>query len=416
MRAWLTDADLALRNVLRHRRRSAMAAGAVAFGVIAVILANSFIAWVMWAMRETTIRSQYGHVQVSRQGYGDFGAAEPSKFLIDEAAPLRKELRSVPYVRVVAPRMSFSGLLSRGDATVSFIGEGVDPREEEALASSLRLPRAAINIVEGQNLSADAPMGFVLGEGLAESIGARVGDNVVLLADTPGGGVNGVEGKVRGIFSTISKAFDDAALRLDRSAAQALLRSTGDHRLIVLIDRTENTGRAVDDLRRRFAASGFEFTPWTELADFYNKTAALFAKQTSFVEAVIAVIIVLSITNTMTMSVLERTGEIGTAMAVGVPRSRVLRQFVLEGVTLGVAGGALGVLLGVLLARGISAIGIPMPPPPGQSWGYRAEMLVTAPALIQAFALALVTTLAASVYPAFRASRQVIVDALRTHR
>lgn len=416
MSAWLTDISLALRNVLRHRRRSAMACGAVAFGVIAVILANSFIEWVMWAMRETTIRSQYGHVQVSREGYAERGTAEPLAFLIEPGAPVREQLRALPYVRVVAPRISFSGLLSHGEATVSFMGEGVDPVQEAAIQSSLKLPRAAINIASGEDLSADEPMGLVLGEGLAANIGARVGDKVVLLASTAGGGVNGIEGRVRGVFSTISKAYDDAALRLNRVAAHELLRVAGDHRLVVLIERTERTEEAAADLRSRFAGRGLELTPWHELADFYNKTAELFGKQTAFVQIVIALIIVLSITNTMMMSVFERTNEIGTAMALGMPRARILRQFLLEGATLGAVGGALGVAGGVLLARGISAVGIPMPPPPGQSWGYLGEMLVTTPTLVQAFALAIVTTLLASAYPAFKASRQAIVDALRTNR
>ena len=410
------DARLALRNVLRHRRRSAMAMGAVAFGVAAIILAGSFIEWVLWAMRETTIRSQLGHVQVARAGYAEAGAAEPMRFLLDDAAAVRKALLGLPYVKVVAPRVAFSGLLGRGEATVSFLGEGVDPEAEAAMQLSLRLPRAAINIVAGEDLSSAEPTGLVLGEGLAQSLGAVVGDQVVLLVTTPGGSLNGVEGRVRGLFSTISKAYDDSALRLTRTAAHELLRTQGDHRLVVLIERTADTRRVLADLQARFAGRGLEFTAWHERADFYNKTAELFGRQAGFVQAVIALIIVLSITNTLMMSVFERTGEIGTAMALGVPRARILRQFLLEGVLLGVAGGLLGLAAGALLAQAISAVGIPMPPPPGQSWGYRGEMLLTVPTLLGAFALALATALAASVYPAIKASRQPIVDALRAHR
>lgn len=416
MAALLGDASLALRNLLRHRRRSALAAAAVAFGVVALVLASSFVAWVMWAMRETTIRSQYGHIQVSRQGYVDSGTAEPFRFLIEERSSVRQDLQSVPYVRIVAPRVSFSGLLSHGESTVSFLGEGVDPIQEALIQSSLRLPRRAIHIVRGQDLSADDPLGFVLGEGLAGSVGVDVGDKVVLLANTASGAISGIEGRVRGLFSTISKAFDDSAIRLNRSAAHSLLRTAGDHRLVILLDRTERTARATADLERRFKEASLEFKPWYELADFYNKTVELFARQTAFVRLIIGLILVLSIGNTMMMSVFERVGEIGTAMALGVRRRRILLQFVAEGAILGAAGGFAGLVLGSLLAQLISALGIPMPPPPGQSWGYRGEMLVTGESLLIAFLLALGTALIASLYPAWRASRLQIVDALRVNR
>ena len=76
----------------------------------------------------------------------------------------------------------------------------------------------------------------------------------------------------------------------------------------------------------------------------------------------------------------------------------------------------MGVTAGCLLAMLISAIGIPMPPPPGMSEGYNGEIMLTAQLLVEAFLLALATTLLASVYPAWKASRMQIVDALRHQR
>ena len=73
-------------------------------------------------------------------------------------------------------------------------------------------------------------------------------------------------------------------------------------------------------------------------------------------------------------------------------------------------------LVGWLLAALISWIGIPMPPPPGMSEGYAGEIILTPGLTVQAFLLALATTLLASIYPAWRASRMEIVDALRHQR
>jgi len=148
----------------------------------------------------------------------------------------------------------------------------------------------------------------------------------------------------------------------------------------------------------------------------YNKTARLFTRQTSVLYLIVALLIVLSISNTMIMGVLDRTGEIGTLMALGFRRARVLRLFVLEGGILGIVGGLLGTLLGVGAAQVISAIGIPMPPPPGSDSGFTAQILVDTPLVAKGIVLAVSTTLLASLYPAWRASRLVIVDALRHNR
>jgi len=86
---------------------------------------------------------------------------------------------------------------------------------------------------------------------------------------------------------------------------------------------------------------------------------------------------------------------------------------VLEGLLLGLAG-ALAVLgLGLLLAAGLSHVGIPMAPPPGRTDSYSAQILVTTPLALAAFALAVASTVLASIYPALKASRLPIVDALR---
>jgi putative ABC transport system permease protein len=401
--------SLALRNVVRHRRRSFIAVLSICIGITSLLLAGGFIEWNLRFGRESTIHSQLGHIRLFKNGYLDAGQADPSAFLF----PLEDEdvsrLLAVPGVKVVAPRLSFNGLVSHGEATVSFIGEGVAPLQEKEISRS-------VTITDGVDMRADDAKGIVVGQGLAANLGVVPGDVVVLMVNTVDGRVNAAEVRVIGLFATVTKAYDDSALRVPISLAHKLLRASGAHSYAVLLEETEQTSGVVKRFEEIFKGSGLMVVPWSDLADFYNKTAELFGKQVDVVRLIIALIIMLSIANSLMMSVMERTSEIGTMMALGQTRQGVLSLFLMEGAFLGVFGGMSGIFLGWLSGMGISAIGIPMPAPPGMAFGYTAEISVTWWMVVQSFVMAVLTSLVASFYPAWKASRMQIVDALRHSR
>ncbi|MEP6656014.1 MAG: FtsX-like permease family protein [Betaproteobacteria bacterium] len=405
----LTDLLLAAKNVMRHRRRSAFALAAIGFGVAALMLASGFIAWNFQYYREAMIASQLGHLRVHRAGYTENGVADPYAYLLSDNTPAMAAIASLRGVRMLSARLSLAGLASHGEATLPFIAEGVNPATETQLTRSLTM-------TAGEALSADDGAGVILGQGLAGNLGVRVGDPLVLLVNTGGGGINAMDARVRGIFTTISKAYDDTALRLPLASARKLMRVSGAHTWMVWLDDTAATADRLDDIKRITAAGSYEVVPWWQLSDFYNKSADLFAKQVGVMKVIIGLLIVLSISNTMTMGVMERTGEIGTAMALGDTRARLLRRFLAEALVLGTLGALLGILVGYGLATIISIIGIPVPAPPGMGHGYTGRILVTPVIAAGAVLLAVATTFVAGVYPAWRASRMVIVDALRRNR
>lgn len=410
MRDWLhLDLPLALRNLLRHGRRSLLGLLIVAGGVVAYMQAAGFIAWIYDAMRENVIRSQLGHFQVTRAGYLERGLADPYRFLLDPAASDLAALRATPGLAGLSPRLAVNGLISKGELAVGFLGEGIDPVAEQSISSG-------IAIRQGHNLARPDEPAVILGEGLAAAIDAKPGDLVVLLANRVRGGQNAVECRVAGIFSTDTKAYDDAFLRLPLSVARELIRNPGATTLVGLLDRTERTDATVAALRPALDRAGYDIVPWHAQADFYQKTVALFSRQVGVIRLIIALIIVLSISNTLTMSVMERTSEIGTCLAIGNRRREILSLFVTEGLVLGLAGAAVGIAVGALCAWLISWIGIPMPPPPGMAHGFVGGIRVTPAILLEALLLASLTTLLASVLPAVKASRLDVVDALRHGR
>ncbi len=378
----------------------------VASGVVAYLLAGGFIAWIFQDMREATIHSQLGHAQIVRPDFLERGIANPYGFLLPADSVEQQALAGMPGVVSVTPRLVFSGLISLGETTVAFAGEGIDPVRERPISSRIRL-------LEGADLASADERRILLGEGLARNLGAKPGDSVVLLGTTAKGSASAVELTVAGIFASVSKEYDDNAVRVPIDVARKLMRVAGATSWVVLLDAADRTDRFVAAARARLPSGSFEVVPWTALADFYNKTVLLFSKQINVVKVIIGLIIVLTISNTLTMSVLERTTEIGTSLAIGLRRYAVMRLFVVEGLLIGVVGGLAGLIGGKLLAMGISAIGIPMPPPPGMAHGYVGQILVSPALAVDALIVALVTTLLASLLPAWKAGRMSIVDALR---
>ena len=337
------DLRLALRNILRQRRRSVIAIAAISFGVIALMLAAGFIEWIFWATREGVAVTQLGHIQIVKPGYYENGQADPFAYLLPQQSPALSELQNMAGVRSVTPRLDFNGLVSHDENTLSFIAMGIDPAHDPSLRYLI--------IVQGKQLTLNDPKGILMGVGLAADLGVKVGDMVVLLTSTRTGGINAIEAQIRGLASTSLKAYDDTMLRVPIDMARQLLRVSGAHVWVTSLQDTAMTESVFKQLEIKPSLKAYEIAPWTKLADFYNKTVELLTQQIAVVRLIIATIIVLSISNTMSMSVMERTVEIGTAMALGIRRRRILGLFLLEGLLLGVIGGICGIMLGYLPPR-----------------------------------------------------------------
>lgn len=403
--------SLPLRNLIRKPGRAAIMVTGIGVGVIAMLLAGGFVEWIFRAMRESTILFRTGHVQLVQPGYLDQGVSGPGEFLLPSQDPDFQRLENHPWVKTVAPRLSFSGLASHGDTTVAFLGEGMEPDREKLFSPEL-------SIVKGEGLSPDKPLGAILGIGLAENLGVHLGDSIVLLSNAATGGANAIEVEVIGMFTTASKPFDDAALRIPLVTAQRLIKVSGVQRWVVLLRETEKTK---DFLRLMPGLLGganakYQIVPWYDLADFYKKTVTLFSSQMDFLGGIIGIMIVLGISNAQIMAVLDRTAEIGTLMALGRRRRQILWLFLSESFLLAVIGSLLGTGLGWGLAELVSFIGIPMPPAPGTNTSYTAEILVTWPLVLKSIGVAFGATCLAGVVPAWKASRLPIVDALRKAR
>lgn len=401
-----TMLKFAFLNIFRNRARTALTLAAIIVGVTAIILSGGFVEDTFDQLRESTIRSRLGHVQIFRQGYLEYGQRDPSRYLIAQPDALLDRLRPLPHVAAIMARLNFSGLANNGQADLPIVGEGVEPDKEARLGT-------ATTIVAGRALQDADSFGAVIGEGVAAALQVAPGDYLTLMVNTPEGALNTLEFQVVGVFRTFSRDYDERAVRIPLAAAQELLFTPSVHSLVVLLDDTAATGEVTAAARAMLGAQGYEARPWHALADFYSKTVALYKRQFGALQFIILVMLVLSVASTINMAVFERTGEFGTLLAIGLRRRQVFRLVLVENLLLGCLGAALGVLAGSVLAALVSGVGIPMPPPPGSNIGYVGHIRLVPWILAAAAAIGVVAALLAALLPGRRAARLPIVEALR---
>jgi len=398
--------QLAIRNVFRQKTRSLMTLAAIVFGVVGLLLSGGFVHDMFAKLAESIIHSQTGYIQVAKTGFFTPGSRAPEKYLIQDPQALGERIAQLPNVTDVMGRIQFSGLLNNGRTDLSIVGEGIEPEKEARLGSALL-------IKAGRLLKDTDAFGALIGEGVARAFKLAPGDRVTLLVSSAEGAMNTLDFDVVGVFQSFSKEYDARAVKIPLAAAQELLNTPGANMLVVSLRRTGDTAAVATELRRLTAGGGVEVRAWNELNDFYDKTVELYDRQFGVLRLIILVMVLLSVGNSVNMSLFERVGEFGTMRAVGDRGRKIFALVVTEGALLGLVGATLGVLIGIALALGISAVGIQMPPPPNSNLGYVAEIRLVPSVVAGAFVTGFVATVLASLLPALRVARIPVVEALR---
>ena len=401
---------IAMRNIFRNKRRTGLTLTAIVCGSVALILFGGFIQANYQGLRESTINSRLGHIQIFKAGYHEQHSTAPEKFLLAPRSvqTIKTILDEIPGIRIVTTRLEFSGLLSNGKTSIAVIGIGGEVEKEAEMSAGLTL-------IEGEALFEEDMDKVLMGKGLATSMQASPGDVLTLLGSTSDGAINAVDVMVAGIFESFSNEYDERAMRMNLQHTQFLLDNEGVTNVVVLLDETTRTEAVAKQLATLFQQAGLqvEIKTWSELATFYHAVVKLYDGLFGFLQLIVMVIVILGIANTMMMTVMERTPEIGTIRALGTQKKGVILLFLLEGMLLGILGGIVGILLGIVFAELITAGQFMMPPPPGSSRGFPIIIRIVPSVLAISFLLAVGAALLSSIYPALRAARLKIADALR---
>jgi putative ABC transport system permease protein len=399
---------LAMRNLLRQKRRAILMGTVVAFGFAAFALAGGFMAQSFEALKEGTIRT-VGRLQIVDRRAVTRNEESTLEFGIRNAARARAIVSRDPGVSSVLPRIEFVGLATNGARSIPYLGVGVDPGPEAAATYVREL------VVAGSYLSGDGGDGVVLGTGLASALGVKTGDRVTLLATTPDGSLNAVDGVVVGLADVTIKELNDRYLAAGTGLVARLLETPETvSKLVVFLKPGSDENAVAGRLEKELNAAGYAVAirHWKELAVFYEQVRLLYIGIFGFVGAVLVVIVILSAAIVTTMTVTERTREIGTLRAMGTRPSGILSLFLAEALAIAVIGCVAGAIFALVVRAGLNASGIMLPPPPGATHGTPIHVRFYPLAYAAGLLSMIATMMIAAYFPARRASRVSIVEAL----
>lgn len=341
---------LALRNLVRQRRRTALALAILTAGTMTVLLTRSWQTGMMDMIARQGAETWVGGVQVMREeartSLNAFGL-EPNVEVNDR---LIEALRATASVSDAAPRIRFLGKVFKGDEATPFVGMAMDFHHVPMVLPGLFDPD---RIAEGRPPRADAGDEVVVSASLASILAIHPGDALTLLARPSDGGLEGIDVKVAGI---LSGAFEEELRRtivLDLPLAQRMLRMQGRATAIVLRVRPiSQTSSVADALNAKLASAGLVALPYDEVKPRWKDARALWAMSLRIVFIIVLLVAILGLYTTVTLMVGERGREIGTFQAIGIQRRWTISILLAEAAILGAIGGALGAAgaLGVVAA------------------------------------------------------------------
>ncbi|NWG75104.1 MAG: ABC transporter permease [Rubrivivax sp.] len=463
----MIDLLLAVRNLLRNRRRSFSTFFALAIGTASILLFGGFRANIQYSMHIAYVRDG-GHLQIQHRDFFLYGNGNPTAYGIADYQPIidaieRHEVLG-NMVLVATPTLQFGGIASNHATDVSrtVVGMGtvaadlnrmrmwneyglphtspyfvLDGAPADAaivgtgLARVLQLcePLRVANCPKpldqrptgGEELPADVAALAAQDQPAAQASSPSVHPTIELLATSAGGAPNVVSLQVVRAERQGFKELDEILVMLQLAQAQRLVYGRTAPKATSIMVQLQRTDQLAD-ARKHLEAVLVSVAPrqplaildFRELNPFFVQTIQMFDAIFGFIFALIGVIVLFTVGNTMSTAVVERTVEIGTIRALGLRRGGVQRLFVLEGALLGVAGALSGAAFAILASFAVNRMGLTwLPPGSGDRlplllvvWGETAMILGTTVGLI-------LIAVASAWWPAHRASRLSIVDALR---
>ncbi|MCK4467621.1 MAG: ABC transporter permease [Desulfobacterales bacterium] len=408
---------IALRNLMRYKRRTLLTSMLITLGVLMVILfsglAGSFKAMMIGQITDSNL----AQMQIHKKGYVSSIDTSPLNLTINQKGykTLEKVLKENPDVEAYSPRIKLSAMLSNYTETTNIRLNAIDPKKEIKVCPNVS-DRMKFSGSEIPDILLK-PGEIIIPEKLAKGLEIKIGDPVVLVANNKDGSVNGLNFTVAGVIeSLVGPQGKEGYMHI--KDAQSLLRMEKPEIIEIALrikefdkldDVSTDLESALAEFKNKKGKPAFEIHTWEKLSPFAN-IAKMIDFMTISMRFIMIAIVLISVLNVMMMSVYERVREIGTMSAIGTAPGKIMGLFLAEGLSLGLISTLVGNIIGIVGIYFLNIYKIPFAF--GRNTIYLLSPTISLSELVWVTAIVLLISVFATLQPAYKASKMEPVDAL----
>jgi putative ABC transport system permease protein len=400
---------LAFRNLTRNRVRTLLNLIMVLGAFVSIILFKGFANSQLRMIENAVTRGPEGHIQIAKiSAWNGDTPRHAEDSYIENYQELETRLKALPQVEETSGRAQAYVLLSNGDHSVGALAVGIDPKVYPEV-------RKTMLVTEGKEFSEGGVFEILVGGGLQSQLLLKPGQTLTVVSQSLAGSISSIEPEVRGIVKTGIAEIDNSVVYLPLPAMQKLLSTDRVEKLALVLKKDSKLSSGLKAVKEALQdRPELVVKGWRETAVLFQQIVDFYGSQNILIAVVLSVLVFFGILNTISMSILERLGEIGTLRALGDQKSEVITLLLLEGLLLGLTGAVFGVPVSAFFSAGLTALKFPILMPGAslpdpvkiepETWDYVYSAVVV-----------VTTCLIASLWPTLKAVRLSIVDALRAN-
>ena len=400
---------LAFRNLLKNKRRTILTLLAVSMGMTVMIYSLTLRTGQYKQQIDSMVSQQAGHVVIQQKGYNDSLEIET---VFSESSEILNKLQEKYPDATLTNRLFLAGLLSSTAGPAFGSVTGIKPDAEGELSE------IANKVKVGSWVEKDKDI--VIGKNMAETLNVDLGDKIVFSTQFKGE-MSSQLFRVKGIFKTGADEIDSFIAYVHHESAQKLL-DQGDisHQIGLHTADPTKVYELKDEIIDLLGKETLEILTWQEAQPHFVTMIETDKNINEMINFILMVIVYIGILNTILMSVMERTKELGVLLAIGMKPGRLARMVLCEGFLIGLFGSAFGLLLGVAVSYHLISSGLDLTASMGESMAI--EGAVTSNVIKGAYnwqmmifyvAMTVVFSIISASYPAWKITRMKPVEAMR---